>query len=354
MRFNASRLVLLVAAISAGLSICGVRADDKNAEQPSNSLGSRNGNAITNSPSFKPKQNGLKQLEQDLFKPFESFSPKGSLDGAYVTSVPEPQPPPAVQSKRAKELLERRRDWVFETPEEILATPSTDDVKSRRDQDKEGDDKLKLSPLERFYERLYSREKKENGQKANKRREQSDSQKPGVAADDSDSDDDVDLPLGVRETQREMKKLFAPKDRKESSSSEPASAFSDVFGLGKNTRSREDAEMQKERMDRYKELVGLPVTPRLQSDPLKQFRDMIGSSPRSPGLLPTMDALGGLPQQNAFGAQAGSGTIAPNMTLLPQGATIHSTPSLAPVLPKIEPPKTLPPPVTFGAPRRVF
>jgi hypothetical protein len=40
--------------------------------------------------------------------------------------------------------------------------------------------------------------------------------------------------------------------------------------------------------------------------------------------------------------------------LLPEGATIHTTPSLAPALPKMEPPKTLPPPVTFGAPRRVF
>jgi hypothetical protein len=336
----------------AGLDVCGVRADEKRAE-PTELSNSRSSNAITNSPSFKPKQNGLKQLEQDLFKPFENFSPKGSMDGAYVPSMPQPQSAaPAVQSKRAKELLERRRDWVFETPEEILANMSTDDVMNRRDKDNEGEDKMKLSPLERFYERLYGKEKKEPGHKGKRHEDTSDSPKTGVLAGDSEADDDTDLPLGVRETQREMKRLLAPKERKEGSSSEPVSAFSDVFGLGKNMRSREEMEMQKERIDRYKELVGLPVTPRLQSDPLKQFRDIVGI--KSPGLLPTMNSLGGLPQQNVFGVQSGSGTIAPNTSLLQEGTTIHTTPSLAPVLPKVEPLKTLPPPVTFSAPRRVF
>jgi hypothetical protein len=357
MCFNASRFVQLATAISAaaGLGICGVRADEKKGE-PAESLGSRSGNVTTNSSSFKPKQNGLKQLEQDLFRPFETLAPKGSLDGAFVPSMPAPQPAaPSVQSKRANELLERRRDWVFETPEEILAGPSSDDKLNRRDQEKESDYKLKLSPLERFYDRLYNKEKKGPTQKGNKRGELSDSRKSGILSDDSEADDDADLPLGIRETQREMKKLLAPKDRKEDSSTEPGrGGFSDIFGLGKNTRSHEEIEMQKERMDRYKELVGLPVAPRQETDPLKQFRDMVGISPKGPGLSPTMNTLGGLPQQNIFGAQSGSAAVTPNASLLPEGAIIHTTPSLAPALPKIEPPKTLPPPVTFGAPRRAF
>jgi hypothetical protein len=356
MCFNASRFILLAAAVSAAaeLGICGVRADEKKPE--TESLGSRSGNVITNSSSFKPKQNGLRQLEQDLFRPFETLAPKGSLDGAFVPSMPAPQPAaPSVQSKRAKELLERRRDWVFETPDEILAGVSSDDKSNRRDQDKEGDDKLKLSPLERFYDRLYNKEKKGPTQKGHKRDLLSDSRKSGLLSDDSEADDDADLPFGIRETQREMKKLLVPRDRKEDSSTEPSrSGFSDIFGLGKNTRSREEIEMQKQRMDRYKELVGLPVTPRQETDPLKQFRDLVGISRRSPGLFPTMDTLRGLPQQNIFGVQSGSTALMPNTSLLPEGATIHTTPSLAPALPKIEPPKTLPPPVTFGAPRRAF
>jgi hypothetical protein len=172
---------------------------------------------------------------------------------------------------------------------------------------------------------------------------------------DDSADDDADLPLGVQETEREMRKLLAPRERKVDTSSEPSgSFFSDVFGLGKKTPTREDLEIQKERMDRYKALVGLPVTPTLENDPLKPFRDIIGTEPKNGKLFSTMDTLGGLPQQNLFGTQSGSASTTPNNNLLPDGAKIYTPPSLAPALPKIEPPKSLPLPVTFSAPRRAF
>jgi hypothetical protein len=350
MRFYALRLVLLATAIAVTTqNICGA-AEERKAEQP----GPRSGNVATNSTSFKPKQNGLKELEQDLFKPFETISPKGSLDGAFIPTMPQPQPNgPAVQSQRAKELLEHRRDWVFETPEEILATQSNDDILNRRDNDKQGDDKSKLSPMERFYQRLSNKEKKESTRRGSKRDQLGESQKSGALSDDAESDDDADLPLGVRETQREMRKLLNPKERKNDSSTEPGNGLSDVFGFGRKTQSREEVELQKERMYRYKALVGLPVTPSLETDPLKPLRDIVGTSPRSPGLLPTMDSLGTLPQQNNLGMQSGS-ALAPNLSLLPEGAKIHTAPSLAPAVPKVEPPRTLPPPVTFNAPRRAF
>jgi hypothetical protein len=350
MRFYALRLMLLAAAFAAPVNTFSVRADEN---KQSTESSPKSGNSTTNSTSFKPRQNGLKQLEQDLFKPFETISPRGSLDGAFIPTMPQPQPnAPAVQSKRAKELLDQRRDWVFETPEEIL-TPSTDDMLNRRDNSKQGDEKSKLSPMERFYERLSNKEKKESTRKGSKRDQLGESQKSDNLSDDAETADDADLPLGVRETQREMRKLLAPKERKNDSSSEPGNGLSDVFGFGRKTQSRDEADIQKERMDRYKALVGLPVTPSLESDPLKRFRDIVGTSPRNPGLFPTMDSLGALPQQNNFGMQSGS-AVTPNLRLIPEGATIHTAPSLAPALPKIEPPKTLPPPVTFTAPRRPF
>jgi hypothetical protein len=351
MRFYALRLVLLVAAFAAPVNTFSLRADEN---KQSTESSPKSGSSITNTTSFKPRQNGLKQLEQDLFKPFETISPKGSLDGAFIPTMPQPQPnAPAVQSKRAKELLEQRRDWVFETPEEILAAPSTDDVLNRRDNPKQGDNKSKLSPMERFYERLSNNEKRESTRKGSKRDPLGETQKPGSLSDDAGTDDDADLPLGVRETQREMRKLLTPKERKNDSSLEPGNGLSEVFGFGRKTQSRDEAEMQKERMDRYKALVGIPATPSMETDPLKRFRDIVGTSPKSPGLLPTMDSLGGLPQQNNFGIQSGP-AITPNLSLLPEGAQIHTAPSLAPALPKIDPPKTLPPPVTFNAPRRAF
>src|ERR1041385_8331309 len=74
------------------------------------------------------KSDGLRNLEQSIFKPFEGFSPQGSLDGV-MNSGPNPAVPSA-QSKRAKELMERRKDWVFMTPEEILTGKSTEELRS--------------------------------------------------------------------------------------------------------------------------------------------------------------------------------------------------------------------------------
>jgi hypothetical protein len=350
MRFYALRLVLLATTLAAvRVNTSSVRADENKGSTES---GSKSSYTATNPASFKPKSNGLKQLEQDLFRPFENVAPKGSLEGAFVPAMPQPQPranSPALQSKRAKELLEQRRDWVFETPEEILAT---DDLLNRRENNKQSDDKSNLSPVERYYERLYNKEKKESSRKGSKRDQLGDSQKSGIRSDDPETDDDADLPLGVRDVQHEMRKLLAPKERKNDSATETGNAFADVFGFGRKTQTHEEVEIQKERMDRYKVLVGLPVTPSLEADPLKSFRDIVGTSPKSPGFFPTVDSLGTLPQQNGFGMQ--SGAITPNSTLLPEGANLHTAPSLAPALPKIEPPRTLPPPVTFSAPRRPF
>src|SRR5580765_6179496 len=52
---------------------------------------------------------GLKDFEQSIFKPFRSMEPEGSLNAV----MERPQRPPPVPSKRAKEMMERRRDWAF-------------------------------------------------------------------------------------------------------------------------------------------------------------------------------------------------------------------------------------------------
>jgi len=356
MRFNARRLTLLAIAVLtvAGLETPRARGDEKKTEARPDTSEQKSSVPPTNSPSFKPKQNGLKQLEQDLFRPFETIAPQGSLDGAFVPPMPETRPATSSVQNKRKELMERRRDWVFETPEEILAGPSTDDLINGRDNEKKSDDKSNLSPLERFYERLYNKDKKEITRKGKKRDDLYDSQKPTTPSDKTDTDDDSDLPFSVRETQREMRKLFAPKERKGDSTAEPGrNSFSDVFGLGKTTRSREEIEIQRERMDRYKDLLGLPLTPKFENDPLKQFRDIVGTSPRN-AFVSTMDSSGSLPQQSLFGSQPATAIGAPNTSFLPEGAQVHTTPSLAPVLPKLEPPKSLPPPVTFSVPRRQF
>lgn len=355
MRRIAPPLTLL--ALAVGLLVQAVRAGEKDPGAQPDTSGPKNSVPPTNSQSFKPSQSGLKQLEQDLFKPFETISPRGSLDGAFVPPMPEARPQnPAVQKKKAKENFERRRDWVFETPDEILATPSTDDLVNGRDNEKNSDDKSDLTPLERFYDRLYNKKKDKKSVTRNPdKRDDLYSKKRSTRSDESDADDDSDLPVNVREAQREMRKLLTPRERKdEPSADQNRRLFSDVFGAGKDMPSREEMEMQRERIDRYKGLLGLPTVPNGDNDPLKQFRDIVGTSSRNPGFASTMDSSSALRGQNVFGTQPGAAAVAPNLNLLPEGAQLHVTPSLAPALPKIEPPKSLPPPVTFSVPRRQF
>jgi hypothetical protein len=358
MRSKLSRIILAVTVMLAvgGIGVWSAKADDKKSEEPSAPPTSTSSGVTNNSAPSKPRGDGLKSLEQDLFKPFERIAPQGSLDGAFAPPTPEPRPAtPVIQSKRAKELLERQRDWAFETPEEILATPSTDDLLNSRDKQEGIEDKSQLSPVERFYERLYSKDKKDSTYKSTKRDDPFEPRKPGALSDDPTADDDTDLPAGVQEARREMRKLLAPKERKADSSLEPnKSFFSDMFSLNKSKPTREEIETQRERMDRYKELVGLPVTPSLENDPLKPFKDVIGGSPKNGNLLRGMDTLGSLPRQNGFGTPAASGNAVANNPFLPDGAKIYAPPSLAPTLPKMDPPKSLPPPVTFSAPRRAF
>jgi hypothetical protein len=360
MRRTAPRLTLLAVAVLAVAVLLAqaVRADEKETGTQPETSGPKNSVPPTNSQSFKPTQSGLKQLEQDLFKPFETISPKGSLDGAFVPPMPETRSQnPAAQKKKARENLERRRDWVFETPDEILATPSTDDLLNGRDEKKNSDDKSNLSPLERFYDRLYNKknDKKSLTRKTDKRDDLNDSKKRSTLSDESDDDDDSDLPVTVRDTQREMRKLLTPRERKDDTSADQnRRLFSDVFGMGKATPSREELEMQRERIDRYKGLLGLPTAANIENDPLKQFRDIVGTSSKSPGFASTMGSSSALPGQNVFGTQPASALGASSLNLLPEGAQLHVTPSLAPALPKIEAPKSLPPPVSFSVPRRQF
>ncbi len=353
-----SRIILAAMAIMAvaELGIWSAHGDDKKSEQPAQSPASQSTGATTNSLPSRRKGDGLKSLEQDLFRPFDTVAPKGSLDGAFAP--PEPEPPPAtpvIQSKRAKELLERRRDWAFETPEEILAAPTTDDLLKGRDKQKNGEDKGNLSPIERFYDRLYNKDKKETKYNGSKGENPFEPRKLGTAGDEGSADDDPELPAGVQAAQREMRKLLTAKERKEDNSVETSKGiFSDVFGLHRDTPRREEVEMQRERMDRYKESLGLPVTPNLENDPLKAFRDMLGTSPKSAVLLPSMDTSGGLPQQNPLGTSGAPGGAAANNPLLPEAAKVYAPSSLAPALPKMDPPRSLPPPISFDAPRRSF
>lgn len=71
-------------------------------------------------------------------------------------NLPPPRPQVTISSDKEKELLDRRKNWVFMTPEEMMGT----DPESQKDSDspdgkydKNGQEKVTV--MERYYQRLY-------------------------------------------------------------------------------------------------------------------------------------------------------------------------------------------------------
>jgi hypothetical protein len=298
-------------------------------------------------------QNGLKQLEQDLFKPFQGFSPKTSLDGV-VAPAPRAPAASAVQSKRMKELMERRKDWAFMSPEDLVGGPSVEEIFNVP----QDNDRPKLSPMERYYEQLYhrddpaSRKKKDKGEDSVSDARSTPSGFPGDPAADANSKD----PRPTPDSERTQKKSLESNSRGGAAPREGSSMFADIFGLGKNLPSREEIETQKLRMDRFKNAIGIPTTTGPASDPLNVMGNL--TAPARQPLLPSRtmeDSPSGLLRQNGFDSQLGTIMAIPTPAGIPDLNTrVFGPSSLAPALPKIDPPRAFPTAPSFTAPKRVF
>ena len=107
----------------------------------------------TNLHQLTSKKDGLKQLEEDLYKPLQIVHAQEFARRRRRSASPPPAGP-VIQSKRAKELLERRKNWVFMSPEDLLAGPTVEEILKAPEYDADGQEKKELPPLERYYQRL--------------------------------------------------------------------------------------------------------------------------------------------------------------------------------------------------------
>jgi hypothetical protein len=291
---------------------------------------------------------GLKDLEQSIFRPFRSPEPETSLDGVLDRA----QRPAPVPSKRAKEMMERRKDWAFMTPEEIITGKSADDPLNPKGSGKDDDESKSLSPMDRYFQRLYGQDRKAKTDTQGARKDPFGSSAPGVGQDDSDDPESstAGLPESVRETQRNLKKnADGKKDLQTRRSS--SGFFSDVFALERKKSTPEEERVERDRMEAYRKSLGLDPTPTfgasfspLFADPKDPYRiavppALMNSSP-SPSPHPDAASHVALPNANPFLDSPSKG-VAPS--------------SLTPSLPKTEPPKSyIPPQPNFAAPRRAF
>jgi hypothetical protein len=306
------------------------------------------------------RSDSLKNLEQDLFKPFQSFNPKSSLDGVIAPPVQQPSTP-AIQSKRVKELLDRRKNWAFMNPEDFNAGQSANEMFGIPEFTEDGKEKKKESAADRFYRKL-----QRNRDPQGEEKDEHDQAKRIKALEELDQDEEDSLPQSLRESEQSLKKM-SEKDKSSHLLTPLISPnlLSDIFAT--KDISPERTAAQKPWMKDFQEL-NMPV-PGAGTASLEPF-SALDSSARlnNPGLLdsqpsrlPTLAPPSLAPPSPGFASTFSSPVLPglPDFSARPASLpTLNFTPRIEP--PRIEPPRrpsaTLRPAhrarCATGAPRR--
>jgi hypothetical protein len=323
----------------------------------------RSDTVSTNLNQLGTKRNSLKELEDDLLRPFQAM-PKGSLDGVMAPSIRPAQPAPSpAQIQRARELLKRREDWVFMLPEDMVSGLTAEEIFDLRDLDPSRNDKETQSMLERFYERM--REKEANG-RGNRESEEDDflglrkSDRKRNSSDRNDFSDNKGKPdkpeSQLTESEKSLKRLFGDDSRSDGffASSGKPTTFAEVFGFNSEATRERDKVAFEARREEFRQLLSLPPAANgaLEPEALALPND---SAPRPVLTSPLGAASGRSPFEPVFG------TATPNVSPTSPGASLpelaprssSTMPNIAPPPPRPEPSKPALP-ADFGAPRRRF
>jgi hypothetical protein len=209
---------------------------------------------LTNLNRTPPRKDGLKQLEDEFSKAWQSFSPKGSLDGIMAPQYDYTPPPPRVviPNRHTKDELERRKNWMFGNPDDPSST-SQDPFKPS-DSVRWGKEK---SAFDELFEKL-------GGQRAAGRTKPSKDgslsptdRLPGTS-DDSDLDDNAKLPSGIRESARTLRQKLLGTDPSEKlfSPGPSRNGLSELFAPSEeNTLSKKDIQAHKDYIERFRQVL---------------------------------------------------------------------------------------------------
>jgi len=336
------------------LAICQLQAGEgKPAGRAIDISESATSEVTSNLHQLNVKQNSLKQLEEDLFKPLKkSFSPKSSLDAILVAPQMRPPVEQVVPSKKAREKMEREKNWVFMSPDEFVAGPTMEEIFNLPEYDADGQEKKPRSAVERYYD---SMDRKAGGETNNKtaKRDRDDSRNTAQSRNETKSREDEHPRGDIRENDTAIKRLFESNlDKGSTAPGGSHGTFSDIFGLGQTKPSVEWTKAHNERLDEFKQMLGLP-SPSAGTDPLKSLSGM------EPISTPLKSFGGGdsslsSPLRPGFDFQSPAIKPLPSPAGLPGGTSL-GLPSFAPAAaPRFEPPKVAPPLPNFNTPKRAF
>jgi hypothetical protein len=305
---------------------------------------------ITNLNQLTTKKDSLKQLEEDLYKPLQSFAPKTSLDGFY--EPPRPQQQVRRLSKQAKEKLERQRDWIFVDPDDASAGPTAESIFNLPQYDKNGQEKKKLSVFEQYYQNE-DRKRTEKAKAKSKTEELLNPDKDSDSWDDSSSNGDRKSSKGFSDHEQGLYKLFG-NDQKGTGPAITHGTLTDIFGLGEKTRSPEDiAKHSAAARDQLNSLFNSGWQP--PSDPFKSSSSFTDTTKPAFSTVGAWDSLPGSSRRDNSSSLAGT---APSFN----SSFSHSSVSDFGAKSTVTTPSVTPTPVTkftpqaptFTAPRRSF
>ena len=312
--------------------------------------------ATTNVYQMTTKKDSLKQLEEDLYKPLESFAPKSSLDGVAAPPPSEPSAPP-IQSKRLKELLERRKNWVFMSPEDLMGAPTLEDVLKSPQLGPDGREKQELPAFERYYQRLGSKPARADDPLQPKADDLFGTVDKRKARNERASEEDPNLPSTVRQGAERLTRAVEAGSI-DSSFTRTASHGNlyDIFGLGNQSLSKEQIEEHKKYMDDYRSVVDSSWHPATMSNPQDMFSPKApdAASPAGIGPAGLPNSLSPAPrtalevQMGVVSPQLGPADL-PDVNAQALGQTRPTS-----VLPMAGPARLAPPSPTFAAPKRSF
>jgi hypothetical protein len=345
-RLASLRMALALMALAVGSAgICAAQTGRKKHGRPIEFSAPKGADVATNLNQLPNKKDGLKQMEEDLYKPVRAFSGDSSMDAA----MPPPAPPvPVVPSKRLREQMDRRKNVFLLTPEDLVQAPTLQEMLKVPEYGPDGREKQSKTALELYYERQDAKRAAtlkamhlQGDERSSDRRDFSSGRDLPTAADDSA------LPPGLEEKEQALKKLLESDstDNPLAPAAPKRSSFSDIFGLGEVTPTKEQALEHKKYMEEFSTLFETGRANPPSADGLKPAKGSTDASRRLANPF-------GVPD-NAPAVNGTFGLINPQFT--PTGppdvnAQALGQPSLAP---KIEPPKG-PVTPTFTAPRRPF
>ncbi len=336
-----------------GLLVCCAQAGDDQRGRAIEFSAPKSDEITTNLNQLASKKDSLRQLEEDLYKPLRSFAPQNSLEGVVAPPARLPAQP-AIQSRRARQLLECRDDWEFLTPEDLMAGPTVEDVLKMPQYDANGQEKKDLQPLERYYERLATKQLTRNSVSQSEDDDLFGPARKTNPSDRVDSQDDSDLPSGIRESTRALRQLSQPDAFGDPFAPSAArNSFTDIFGVGDNSLSKDQMAAHKKLMDEYRSVVDPGWQTPTAADLANPAPDLTATAK---SLTSAASGLTGLSSPAPRGGLEAQWDVV-NPMLGPAGLPDMNAQALGqtrppPPVPNLEPPQVVPP--SYAAPKRAF